>query len=86
MGGTVGILAIAVAVLPTIVTVWLYRGGLVLLSGAAEMLGAEREKGIIDGAVHTYGYVLAVLFLVAVVFILMLVLFMKTGLAYGGAL
>ena len=86
VGGTVGILAISVAVLPVIVTVWIYRGGLVLLSGMAEMLGAEREKSIIDGAVQVYGYVLAVVCVVAVVFILMLVLFMKTGLAYGGAL
>ncbi len=84
IGGTVGILLISIAVLPTVVTVWLYRGGLVLLSGAAEMLGADREKSLIDSVVSVYGYVLAVIFIIAVVFILMLVLFMKTGLAFGG--
>lgn len=86
IGGTVGILLISVAVLPVIITVWIYRGGLVLLSGVAEMLGAEREKGIIDGVVSVYGYILAVVSIISVVFILMLTLFMKTGLAFGGIL
>lgn len=86
VGGTVGILLISVAVLPVIITVWIYRGGLVLLSGVAEMLGADREKAIVDGVVSVYGYVLAVTAIISAVFILMLTLFMKTGLAFGGVL
>ena len=72
--------------LPTFWSVWLYRCGLVLVSGAAEMLGCDRERELLSGVVSVYGYILAVIAISAVVFILMLTLFTKSTLAFGGGL
>lgn len=86
VSGTVAILLLLLLALPVFVEVWLYRSGLVLLSGAAEMLGCDRERELISGIVSVYGYILAVVAIVTVVFILMLTLFMKSTLAFGGGI
>ena len=86
VSGTVGIILLVLLALPVFISVWLYRSGLVLLSGAAEMLGCERERELISGVVSVYGYILAVVAIVTVVFILMLALFTKTALAFGGGI
>lgn len=86
VSGAVGIILILLLALPTFLTVWLYRCGLVLLSGTAEMLGCDRERELLSGVVSIYGYMLAVIAISAVVFILMLTLFTKSTLAFGGGL
>ena len=80
VSGTVGIIILILLALPVFISVWLYRSGLVLLSGAAEMLGCERERELVSEVVSVYGYILAVVAIVTVVFILMLTLFTKTTL------
>lgn len=84
VSGTVGIVLLFLLALPVFLSVWLYRSGLVLLSGAAEMLGCDRERELISGVVSVYGYVLAVVAIITVIFILMLTLFTKSTLAFGG--
>ena len=86
VSGTVGIVLILLLALPTFLTVWLFRSGLVLLSGAAEMLGCDRERELLSGVISVYGYVLGAVALTAVVFILLLTLFIKTALAFGGGI
>lgn len=86
VSGTVGIILLFLLALPVFVSVWLYRSGLVLLSGAAEMLGCDRERELISGVVSVYGYILAVVAIVTVIFILMLTLFTKSTLAFGGGI
>ncbi len=86
ISGAVGILLIFLLALPTFLTVWMYRCGLVLLSGAAEMLGCDRERELLSGVVSVYGYMLAVVAVSAVIFILLLTLFMRSTLAFGGVL
>ena len=66
--------------------VWLYRAGLVLIGSAAEMLGCDRERELVSGVVAVYGYMLAAVALLSVLFILMLTLFTKTALAFGGGI
>ena len=86
VSGAVGIILILLLALPTFLSVWLYRCGLVLVSGAAEMLGCDRERELLSGVVSVYGYMLAVIAISSVVFILMLTLFTKSTLAFGGGL
>ena len=86
VSGAVGIILILLLVLPVFVNIWLYRSGLVLLSSVAEMLGCDRERELISGVVSIYGYMLAVIAITAVVFILMLTLFTKSTLAFGGGI
>ena len=86
VSGAVGIILILLLVLPVFVNVWLYRSGLVLLSSVAEMLGCDRERELVSGVVSIYGYMLAVIAITAVVFILMLTLFTKSTLAFGGSI
>lgn len=85
VSGTVGIVLILILALPVFINVWLFRSGLILLSGAAEMLGCERERELLAGMISVYGYILAVLAIVTVVFVFMLTLFMKSTLAFGGS-
>ena len=86
ISGSAGIVFILLLALPIFIKLWLFRSGMVLISSAAEMLGCERERELISGAVSVYGYMLAIVAITAVVFILMLTLFLKTGLAFGGAI
>ena len=84
VSGAVGIVIILLLVLPVLINVWLFRVGLVLLSAVAEMLGCEKERELLSGAVSVYGYMLAVIAVTAVIFIIMMTLFSKTALAFGG--
>jgi hypothetical protein len=86
VSGAVGIVLILLLALPIFLSIWLYRCGLVLLSSAAEMLGCDRERELLSGVVSVYGYMLAVIAISAVVFILMMTLFTKSTLAFGGGL
>lgn len=86
VSGTVGIILLLLLALPIFISVWLYRSGLVLLSGAADMLGCDRERELISGVVSVYGYILAVVAIVTVIFIFMLTLFTKCTLAFGGVI
>ena len=86
VSGAVGIVLILLLALPVFLTVWLFRAGLILLSGAAEMLGCDKERELISGVVSVYGYILAAVALTAVVFVLLLTLFIKTALAFGGGI
>ena len=86
VSGTVGIVLLFLLALPVFLSIWLYRSGMVLLSGAAEMLGCDRERELISGVVSVYGYILAVVAIVTVVFILMLTLFTTCTLAFGGGI
>ena len=84
VSGAVGIVVILLLVLPVFLNIWLFRAGLILLSGAAEMLGCDRERDLLSGVVSVYGYMLAVVAVTAVIFIIMITLFSKTALAFGG--
>ena len=86
VSGAVGVVLVLLLALPSFIGVWVYRCGLVLLSGAAEMLGCDKEKELLSGVASVYGYMLAVIAVSAVVFILLLTLFTKSTLAFGGAI
>ena len=86
VSGAVGMILVLLLFLPVFIKLWLFRSGLVLLSGAAEMLGCDRERELVSGVVSIYGYILAVIAIVTLAFILMLTLFTKTSLAFGGGI
>ena len=86
VSGAVGMVIVLLMALPVFFEVWLYRAGLVLIGSAAEMLGCDRERELVSGVVAVYGYMLAAVALLSVLFILMLTLFTKTALAFGGGI
>ena len=86
VSGAVGMVIVLLMALPVFFEVWLYRAGLVLIGSAAEMLVCDRERELVFGVVAVYGYMLAAVALLSVLFILMLTLFTKTALAFGGGI
>ena len=86
VSGTAGAVFVLLLALPVFIKVWAYRCGLVLLSGAAEMLGCDRERELLTGVVSIYGYMLAIIAVSAAVFLIILTLFTQTALAFGGGI
>ena len=79
--GAVGILAVALVLLPPLCTVVLYRLGLIAASACADLLGCSTEGKLLEAFVTVYGYLLAVMCICAVTTILLLTLFVKCSVA-----
>ena len=79
--GTVGIVAVVLLLLPPLVTVVLYRLGLVAASACADLLGCQNEGKLLESFVTVYGYLLAVMCISAVSAVFLLTLFVKCGVA-----
>ena len=81
--GAIGVVAVLLLTLPPLVTVALYRLGLIAASAVAELLGCTPESKLLDSFVTVFGYLLAVTAISAVTTIFLLTLFVKCAVALG---
>lgn len=79
--GAVGVASIALVLLPPLVTVVLYRLGLIAASACADLLGCSAEGKLLEAFVTVYGYLLAVMCICAVATVFLLTLFVKCSVA-----
>ena len=79
--GAVGILAVALVLLPPLCTVVLYRLGIIAASACADLLGCSTEGKLLEAFVTVYGYLLAVMCICSVTTIFLLTLFVKCSVA-----
>lgn len=84
--GVIGIMAVALMLLPTVVTLLMTKLAFSLASGAAEVLGCTKEAKIIGEMEGINGFLLAASCICSVAFIFMLTLFAKCSSAVGGGL
>lgn len=82
--GIVGIAAILLLLLPTLVTLLLNKTVLSLSGGMAELLGCEREGKIVHEMSSINGFLLACACICSVTLIFMTTLFVKCSSALGG--
>ena len=81
--GVAGIVVLALLLLPPLVTVLLYRLGLIAACSCADLLGCSAESRLLDAFVTVFGYLLAVICICSVVVIFLLTLFVKCSVALG---
>jgi len=82
--GIVGIIVIAVLLLPTLISLLLTKLSMSVCSGAAAMIGCERESGIIKEMNSICGFALAITAMSAMMFVFALTLFVRTTCAVSG--
>lgn len=78
----VGIIIIAVLgvmILPTLISLFLYRLCFTLANTAAGMLGCEREARLLGEISGIYGYIIAIVSICSVVILLLVTVFAKCG-------
>ena len=81
--GIGGIVLVCLLVLPTFLSVLLYRLSLISAAACADFLGCARESRLLSGLVTVYGYLLASVAICSVTFIFLLTLFVRCGVAVG---
>ncbi len=79
--GIGGIIMLALLVLPAMVSVLLTRFVFLVCSGLAEMLGCSSEARLFESLGEVYGFILAVVSGISVMFVLGLYIFMQTVVA-----
>lgn len=84
--GVIGIIAVALMLLPTVATLLMTKLVLSLASGAAEILGCGKEGRMIGEMSGINGFLLAASCVCSVAFIFMLTLFAKCSSAVGGGI
>lgn len=81
--GVGGVIVLLLLLLPTLVSVILYRLSFMAAGACAELLGCDREQKLLSGFVTVYGYLLASVAICSVTFIFLLTLFVRCGVAAG---
>ena len=81
--GAAGVTVLALMLLPPLITVLLYRLGLIAACAAADLLGCSAESKLLDAFVTVFGYMLAVICICSVVVVFLLALFVKCNVALG---
>lgn len=81
--GAAGVVILALMLLPPLITVILYRLGLIAACAAADLLGCSQESKLLDAFVTVFGYMLAVMCICSVVLVFLLALFVKCNVALG---
>ena len=79
--GWVGVIIIAVMTLPVIVSIIMTRLGVTVSCTAADVIGLEREKGILSEMCGLLGFLAAVCVIAALMFVYALALFAKSAAA-----
>ncbi len=82
--GLGGVILLLLLLLPTLVSVILYRLSFIAAGACAELLGCDREQRLLSGFVTIYGYLLATVAICSVCFVFLLTLFVRCGVALGG--
>lgn len=81
--GVILIAALGLMILPTLISLFLYRLCFSLANSAAGALGCEREARLLEDISGIYGYIIAVLCICSVVVLLLITVFAKCGSALG---
>ena len=71
------IIILVLMVLPTFISIALYRFGFIISNAVAGLLGCEREGRILIEISSIYGYVLAIISISAVALLLLITVFAK---------
>ena len=79
--GVGGIVLLVLLLLPTFLSLLLYRLSFIAASSCADFLGCSRESKLLSGFVTVYGYLLASVSICSVTFIFLLTLFVRCGVA-----
>lgn len=79
--GVGGIVIVALLLLPTLISVLVYRMVFITASACADFLGCAREAKLLSGFVTIYGYLLASVAICSVTFIFLLTLFVRCSVA-----
>ncbi len=81
--GWVGVIIIAIITLPVIFNVLLTRLGVIISETAADIIGLEKEKGLLSEMGGLLGFLAAVCVIAALMFVYALALFAKSSAALG---
>ncbi len=81
--GVGGIVLLCLLLLPTLLSVLLYRLSFIAASACADFLGCSRESKLLSSFVTVYGYLLASVSICSVTFIFLLTLFVRCSVAVG---
>ncbi len=81
--GAAGVTVLALLLLPPLITVVLYRLGLIAAGACADLLGCTAESRLLEAFVTVFGYLLAVICICSVVTVFLLALFVKCSVAMG---
>ena len=84
--GVIGVIAVALMLIPTLVTLLLTKFALSLASGVSDILGCSREGRVIAELSGINGFLLAAACICSVTFIFLLTLFAKCSSAIGGGI
>lgn len=79
--GVGGIVIIGLLLLPTLISVLIYRLVFITASACADFLGCTREAKLLSGFVTIYGYLLASVAICSVTFVFLLTLFVRCSVA-----
>lgn len=79
--GAGGIVLLVLLLLPTLLSLILYRLSLIAASSCADFLGCTRESKLLSSFVTVYGYLLASVSICSVTFIFLLTLFVRCSVA-----
>ena len=79
--GVGGIVLVGLLLLPTLVSVLVYRLSFIAAAACADFLGCTRESKLLSGFVTVYGYLLASVAICSVTFIFLLTLFVRCSVA-----
>ena len=79
--GIGGIVLLCMLLLPTLLSVLLYRLSFIAAAACADYLGCSREAKLLSNFVTIYGYLLASVSICSVTFIFLLTLFVRCGIA-----
>ena len=82
--GIMGVVIIALLVLPPLLSVMLTRLAVMLSGAAARLLGCSEEASVLGELTNIYGYLMAVISACSVMFIFALTLLAHTSAAVGG--
>ena len=81
--GLGGIVLVCLLVLPTFLSVLLYRLSFIAAAACADFLGCGKESKLLSSLVTVYGYLLASVSICSVTFIFLLTLFVRCSVAVG---
>lgn len=79
-----GVVILAIMTLPVILDILLIRFGIVLSSTAADIIGLDREKRMLDEMSGLFGFLAAICVICALMFVYALALFAKSTTAIAG--
>ncbi len=82
--GVLAILALAIMILPTVISMWVNKISFTLMSAICSVFGLTKEQGVISGAAELMNFALAITISSAMMFIISISLFASAQAVSGG--